>query len=278
MKPLIRLLALDIDGTLLNPTFQISSADLAALRRAHAAGVEIVLGTGRRHHFAFPVAEALGFDVWLISSNGAVTKSSRGELFHRELLPATVARRFVAHMTDFRPNMVLTFDVEGHGALVIESAETLNGSIQRWMEKNSEYIEAVVPIENALVIDPIQVMLCGPVARMQQAEAHLATADFLPEVTMLKTQYDARNLCILDLLTKQCSKGHALKRWAAHRGYRREEVMAIGDNYNDVEMLEFAGIPYIMGNACPELKSNGFRVTLGNDQSGVAAALEEMGI
>jgi Cof subfamily protein (haloacid dehalogenase superfamily) len=278
VKPLIRLLALDIDGTLLNPTFQISAADLAALRRAHASGVEVVLGTGRRHHFAMPVAEALGFDVWLISSNGAVTKSNHGELFHCDLLPASVARRFVSHMTNFRPNMVLTFDVEGHGALVIESPETLNGSIQRWMEKNAAYIQAVVPIENALIIDPIQAMLCGTIARMKEAEARMATSNFLGEITALKTQYDARDLCILDFLTKDCSKGHALKRWATHRGFKREEVMAIGDNYNDLEMLEFAGIPFIMGNASPELKSNSFRVTLGNDQSGVAAALEQVGI
>ena len=278
MKPNIRLLALDIDGTLLNPTFQISADDLAALRRAHASGLEIVLGTGRRHHFALPVAQALGFDVWLISSNGAVTKSTRGELFHCDLLPASVARRFVARMTHFRPNMVLTFDVEGYGALVIESAETLNGSIQRWMEKNDEFIQAVVPIEDSLTTDPIQAMLCGPVARMKEAEAHLATADFVQEITALKTQYDSRDLCIVDVLTKNCSKGHALKRWAAYRGFHREEIMAIGDNYNDLEMLEFAGIPFIMGNASDDIKSNGFRVTLGNDQSGVAAALQEVGI
>ncbi len=278
MKPNIRLLALDIDGTLLNPHFQISAADLAALHRAHNCGVEVVLGTGRRHHFAMPVAQALGFDVWLISSNGAVTKSTHGELFHRDLLPTTVARQFVAHMTRFRPNLVLTFDVEGHGALVIESTETLNGSIQRWMEKNAEFIQTVVPIEDSLQADPIQAMLCGSIARMKEAERHLATADFLSEITALKTQYDARDLCILDFLTKDCSKGHALKRWAAHRGFRREEVMAIGDNYNDLEMLEFAGIPFIMGNASDDIKSNGFRVTLGNDQSGVAAALQEVGI
>jgi Cof subfamily protein (haloacid dehalogenase superfamily) len=278
VKPLIRLLALDIDGTLLNPSFQISAADLAALRRAHAAGVEIVLGTGRRHRFALPVAEALGFDLWLISSNGAVTRSKRGELFHRDLLPISVARRFVAHMTDFRANMVVTFDVEGRGALVIENADTLNGSIQRWMQKNAEFIQAVVPIEEALVIDPVQTMLCGAIPHMQIAERRLGEADFLAEITILKTQYDARNLCILDVLTKDCSKGHALKRWASHRGFRREEVMAIGDNYNDLEMLEFAGIPFIMGNACAELKSNGFRETLGNDQSGVAAALQEVGV
>jgi len=278
VKAPIRLLALDIDGTLLDPQFQISSANLAALRRAHEAGVEIVLGTGRRHAFAMPVAAELGFDVWLITSNGAVTKSSRGELFHRDLLPATVARKLMAHMDAFRPNVVFTFDVEGRGALVIESAETLNGSIQRWMEKNAEYILTVIPIENTLSTDPVQAMFCGQIARMKEAEAHLAIADFSSEFTALKTQYEARNLCILDVLNRECSKGHALRRWAEFRGYGREEVMAIGDNYNDLEMLEYAGIPYIMGNASEDLKSNGFKVTLGNDASGVAAALEDVGI
>lgn len=278
MKPPIRLLAVDIDGTLLDPQFQVSAANLAALRRAHQAGVEIVLGTGRRHAFAMPVAEALGFDVWLISSNGAVTKSSRGELFHRDLLPAPVARKLILYMSGFRPNAVLTFDVEGHGALVVESCDTLNGVIQRWMEKNAQYLQAVVPLENALTVDPIQIMYCGPIARMQEAEAHLAAADFISDITLLKTQYDARNLCILDVLNKDCSKGHALKRWAEHRGLTRDQVMAIGDNYNDLEMLEFAGMPFLMGNASADLKANGFRVTLPNDQSGVAAALQEVGI
>jgi Cof subfamily protein (haloacid dehalogenase superfamily) len=278
VKPPIRLLALDIDGTLLDAQFQVSAANLAALKRAREAGIEIVLGTGRRHAFAMPVAEALGFDVWLISSNGAVTKSSRGELFHRDLLPAAVARRLLRHMAEFRDHAVLTFDAEGHGALAVESCDTLNASIQRWMEKNAQYLRAVVPLEDALTSDPIQVMFCGPIARMQEAEARLATGDFASEITVLKTQYEARDLCIVDVLNQQCSKGHALKRWAEHRGFSREQVMAIGDNYNDIEMLEFAGIPYIMGNASEDLKSNGYRVTLRNDESGVAAAMLEVGI
>ena len=73
---------------------------------------------------------------------------------------------------------------------------------------------------------------------------------------------------MIDVLNAGCSKGHALKRWAAHRGFRREEVMAIGDNHNDVEMLEFAGHPVIMGNACEELRGRGWTVTLGNDECG----------
>jgi Cof subfamily protein (haloacid dehalogenase superfamily) len=275
-KHSIRLLAIDIDGTLLDPNFQISAANLVALRRAHAAGVEIVLGTGRRHAFAMPIAEQLGFDLWLISSNGAVTKSSRGEPFHRDLLPVATARSLVTEMDAFRGNLVITFDKEEKGALVLERMGELTQSIQRWLEKNEQFLEFVVPVERALTADPIQVMFCGTVARMREALEHLADSTIAARVTVLRTQYDHRDLCIVDVLNQGCSKGHALARWATHRGYQRAEVMAIGDNYNDLEMLEFAGLPVLMGNASNELKQNGWRVTLPNDQSGVAAAIEQL--
>ena len=100
-KPSIRLLATDIDGTLLNPQFQISEGDLVALRRAHAAGVEIVLVTGRRHSFAMPIARQLGFDLWLISSNGAVTRSMAGETFHRDMMPAESCRTYPARSSNW---------------------------------------------------------------------------------------------------------------------------------------------------------------------------------
>jgi Cof subfamily protein (haloacid dehalogenase superfamily) len=273
-KPSIRLLATDIDGTLLNPQFQISDGDLMALRRAHAAGIEIVLVTGRRHKFALPIAEQLGFDLWLISSNGAVTRSLAGETFHRDLMPADTCRKLCSAMQQFRGNTVLTFDKETKGAIVLERLDELGPSIRRWLEKNMEYIEFVVPIENALVTDPVQAMFCGTMARMSEALQALNGAGMDGTVTILRTEYPARDLSMIDVLNAGCSKGHALERWATHRGYRREEVMAIGDNHNDVEMLEFAGHPVIMGNACAELRGRGWTVTRGNDACGIAAAVD----
>jgi Cof subfamily protein (haloacid dehalogenase superfamily) len=273
-KPSIRLLATDIDGTLLNPQFQISEGDLAALRRAHASGIEIVLVTGRRHTFALPIAKQLGFDLWLISSNGAVTRSLAGETFHRDMMPAETCRQLCGAMQEFRGNTVLTFDIEKKGALVLERLEEIGASIKRWLEKNMEYIEFVIPIENALVRDPVQAMFCGTMARMSQALKALERAGLDGKVTMLRTEYPERDLSMIDVLNADCSKGHALERWAAHRGYRREQVMAVGDNHNDVEMLEFAGYPVIMGNACEELRARGWAVTRGNGDCGVAAALE----
>ena len=274
VKP--RLLAIDIDGTLLNSSYQLPAPNLRALQQAHEAGVEVVLATGRRHGFALSIARQLGFDLWLISSNGAITRSLSGETFHRGLLPVAAARAVCAHLDGFRDHMVITFDAEIKGALVLERMEVLNGSIRRWLESNLQYINVVRPIEDALTEDPVQAMLCGSIERMQQAEAHLAGSAVLDKTTLLKTEYLARDLCILDLLNKDCSKGHALRRWAEHRGFDASAVVAIGDNHNDQEMLNFAGLPFIMGNACVELKQNGWAVAPSNDECGVAAIVEQV--
>jgi Cof subfamily protein (haloacid dehalogenase superfamily) len=276
VKPPIRLLAVDIDGTLLNPQFQISDADLAALRRAHESGIEVVLVTGRRHTFALPIALLLGFDLWLISSNGAVTRSLKGETFHRDLLPVETCRRLCRTMKEFRGNTVLTFDTESKGAIVLEHMDELTSSIQRWLEKNMDFIEFVIPLEKSLITDPVQAMFCGPIPRMHEALAKLANCGLREEITVLRTEYPVRDLSIIDVLNRGCSKGHALERWATFRGIPREEVMAIGDNYNDIEMLAFAGHPFIMGNASEELRGRGWAVTLPNDQSGISAALRQV--
>src|SRR6266478_2632788 len=185
----IRLLAVDIDGTLLNSQFHISQADMGALRRAHETGVEVLLVTGRRHAFALPIAQQLGFDLWLISSNGAVTRSLSGETFHSDLLPVETCRKLCAAMQDFRGNTVLTFDTEIKGAIVLEHMQELNASIQRWLEKNMQYIDFVIPIEKSLTADPVQAMFCGPIPRMQQALAALGTRGFENDITVLRTEY-----------------------------------------------------------------------------------------
>jgi len=270
----IRLIAIDIDGTLLSTKVQLSEENRSALRRAHEAGIEIVLGTGRRHQHALPIAEKLGFDLCLISSNGAVTRSTQGELFHQDLLPLSTALKLSHLMSQYHEYMVVTFDREGKGAIVCESRERLYGVIQRWMEKNSPYIEYISPIEKALTTDPIQTMFCGPIDLSRVMLQKLESSDFRQAFTLLRTEYDWRNLCIIDLLNAGCSKGHALERWCNHRGIDRSQVMAIGDNYNDVDMLTFAGHPVIMQNASEELKQNGWMITRHCDEHGVAAAIE----
>jgi Cof subfamily protein (haloacid dehalogenase superfamily) len=271
----LRLIAIDIDGTLLDSNYQVSEQTRATLQRAHAMGIEITLATGRRHIFAAPVARALGFEVAMISSNGAITRNSGGEIFHRDPLPQGAVRELVEHMTEFRRNLIITYDSDEPGTLLLETLEELNGSIRRWLEHNVQHLRFVQPIEDGLDGDPIQAMFCGTVERMLEAQRRLGTnTALLGRITALKTQYDERDLCMVDILNKGCSKGAALARWAQSRGYEASEVMAIGDNYNDIEMLEYAGYGVIMGNAPEELRERGWQLTFTNNENGVAAAVE----
>jgi Cof subfamily protein (haloacid dehalogenase superfamily) len=277
-KPSIRLIAVDIDGTLTDPDYKISARNYEALREAHRAGIEIVLATGRRHDYAMPVARELGFPIWLISSNGALVRSSAGETDFTDRLPANSARKLIRHMEEFRGSAVLTFDRPplASDSLVLETADELNQSISRWMDANRPYIKIVSPLEDALIEDPLQAMYCGTVSRMTGAQQRLSEADFFGELTVLRTQYDHRDLSILDVLVNDCSKGHALRRHAEKHAIFAGEIMAIGDNYNDLEMLEYAGVPVVMANADPDLKQRGFHITGSNSESGVALAIERL--
>jgi len=277
----IRLLALDIDGTLTDQNFQVSARNITALRAAHEAGVQVILATGRRHDYAMPIAREIGIPLLLVSSNGALVRSSDGENHYTNRLSCETARQLIGHMDEFRGHAVLTFDrpanVPGNDSLILERADELNKSVSRWLEVNRPYIKFVAPLEDALTgEDPLQAMYCGRVERMEEAQKRLNQAAFRNKMTVLKTQYDYRDLCILDILSSECSKGHALRRWAEQHGIPREQVMAIGDNYNDLEMLEFAGVAVVMGNASEELKQNGWKVTASNAESGVAQAVEEI--
>ena len=113
---------------------------------------------------------------------------------------------------------------------------------------------------------------------MKEAEVALKTSQWCAECECVRTEYPARDLSILDLLPRGVSKGAALERLAARLGVRRAETMAIGDNWNDVDMLEWVGQAVIMGNASRELralaKTSGWKQAPSNDHNGVAVVLE----
>ena len=104
-------------------------------------GIKIILATGRRHDYALPVAQELGVPVWMISSNGALIRSSSGETFFADRLPAITARKLIGYMDEFRGHAVVTFDRPAQGALVLERADELHHSISRWIQHNLAYIQ-----------------------------------------------------------------------------------------------------------------------------------------
>ena len=297
-----RLIAIDMDGTLLGSDGRVSARNLAALRAADAAGVEIVIATGRRHGYAMGVLRELGLrgSSALVSSNGTVVRTIAAELLHRQHMPLDTALWLCRHAAEFRSTLVFTFDTvdeaghESAGALVMESESDLNNRIGRWMDANRPYIRTVGNLEEALenlspAQAPVQAMLCGSVARMRAAEARLLEhPGVVPvgracgpdaELTLHRTEYPERDLSIVDILPAGCSKASAITRLAAAQGIAAAEVMAIGDNWNDLPMLEYAGRPVVMRNAPADFlalaRERGWTVGLSNDEDGVAEAMEQ---
>lgn len=284
MHPPVRLVAIDMDGTLLPTLSQtISSRNASALRAVQDAGITLAIATGRRAAYTVPLLKGLGLraDTPIIASNGAVTSQLSGETLDRSHMPARVARGLCGVLRPFGC-VVFTFDRPGRGELVLEDLEQAHGRIAMWVETNRNAIEVVKPLEQALTDgnDPIQGMAAGTIARMRQAEAALKSSEWTAECGTALTEYPARDLAIFDLLPVGVSKGWALQRLAARLGVDRRETMAIGDNWNDVLMLEWAGQGIVMANAAAELrtlaKTNGWKQTPSNDDDGVAVVLENM--
>jgi Cof subfamily protein (haloacid dehalogenase superfamily) len=286
MHPPVRLVAIDMDGTLL-PTFApaISARTAQALRAAQQAGIIIAIATGRRANYTVPILEGHGLQpsTPLITSNGAVTRTLGGEAIDRCHLPASVARGLCGLLRGFGA-LVFTFDRLGRGELVLEELKQAHGRISLWVEANRNAIEVVKPLEDALPDSPdpsqapIQGMVTGGLHQMKLAEDALKSSPLSELCECVRTEYPARDLSILDLLPRGVSKGWALQRLAARLGIDRKAVMAIGDNWNDVDMLEWAGQGVMMGNAAQELrtmaKMRGWKQAPPNDREGVAVILE----
>jgi hypothetical protein len=277
---MIRLIALDLDGTVLDSDGRIPEANRSAIARAIAGGVEVAIATGRRYDFALPILEALPAPLTLILSNGAIVKSHDGRTLMQRLLPREAARDVLARTRAHRPGAALIFDRPREGQVVFERIDLSNRRNRLFFERNRRFVSEVDPLEAALVDDPVQVMFTGACRAMRTlfdelrgcagAEGLSGAAPF----SVALTEYRHRDFSLVDVVQAGCSKGAALRAWAAGQGLSAAEVMAVGDNLNDVEMLEFAGTPVVMGNAVADLKSRGWAVSASNDEAGVARAIE----
>ncbi len=250
MSPRIRLLAIDIDGTLLDSRWEVSEANRKAIVAASERGVEIVLVTGRRFTFARPIAERLPVPWTLISSGGAVLKTRQGKTLYRKLLPVTVAREVLEAAGPHRRAALLIFDKEEQGQIVTENHNPWHAPVNGYLDRSRKYLLEVPWLEDALdAEDPIQVLFAGPVKLLREIFALLEKAPCRPQVHLARTEYPERDFAMLDVLDAACNKGAVLAAWSSEHGIAAEEVMAIGDNWNDLEMLEFAGLPVLMGNS-----------------------------
>jgi len=270
----IRLIALDIDGTLLDCRSQLPDINRQAVVDAAVRGIEIVLVTGRRYDFAMPIARQIPCPLTMIVNNGAMVKSSDGVTRMVRQLPLNVASRVLEATPQFRDMAAVCFDRPRDNQLIFERIDWDDPLRRGYFKRNKEFIAEVSPILDCLTEDPIQVMFTGSVSRSRDVEAVLLQLHFASEYSLATTLYASRDFGMVDVIPPGCSKGATLAEWVRGRGWSRQDVMAIGDNLNDREMLEYAGLPIVMGNSVPELKSLGWRETLTNDDGGVAAAIE----
>ena len=271
----IKLIALDIDGTLLTYRSELTPRTRAAIEAAQAQGVKVVLVTGRRFGSAHQLIQELQLDVMLISHNGALTKDVVTlDTLGYHPLNVDLAQQVVHAGRDFGADVICCDDPHGHGVMVLEGISEQNRALHKYLEK---YWHAVREVEDLLAYldhDPIQMMFSGCCDPMDEFAEQLQTA-LGNQIQLFKTRYRSIDLTILDALSTTASKGSSLAEIAAQHGIAAAEVMAIGDNFNDLTMLRYAGLGLVMGNAEEELKQMGFGLTASNAEDGVAQAIEK---
>ncbi|MGE0039621.1 MAG: HAD hydrolase family protein [Vicinamibacterales bacterium] len=271
---MIKLLAIDIDGTLLDSEGRVPAANVAALRRVAAAGVRLAVATGRSFPFAQAPAADLPDPLAFIVHNGAIARMRAGDTIARRLLSRALAHEVLAATRPWRPSTVLLFDRPAAGQLVYDQMDWSHPNRSRFRDRNRDLITGVAALEDALDEDPIQVAFNGEVGPMRELLAYLLALPGAGGLSISVTEYPRRDFSLVDVCAAGTTKGTALAHLAATLGIAREEVMAVGDNHNDRDMLAWAGTGVVMGNAEPELLDAGFHQTLTNDEAGLARAID----
>jgi Cof subfamily protein (haloacid dehalogenase superfamily) len=273
----IRLIGIDVDGTLLDSQGRMPPANRDAIHEAVAAGIHVSLVTGRSYPFARPVAEPLPAEVTLIVSNGAVERAMDGSTYARRLLNRDVARTVLDATRPHRHAAALIFDRDADRQVLYESMDWEHPGRRNYWSRNQSLIAQISPLEDALVEDPIQVMFNGGVEAMRDLSRTLQrhAADTF---AVSLTEYIYRDFSLIDVTAPTATKGRALTWRAQQLGLTRDEVMAIGDNFNDLEMLESAGLPIVMANAVDGLKDRGWHMTGHQDEAGLAQAIRRFAL
>ena len=281
---MIKLLALDLDGTLLDSRGRISEANKIAIRQAEERGVLVTIATGRRFRDARPVALEAEFNAPIITHNGALLKFAQTlETVAYSLIETETVREILRVGREFGGDALLSSDPHGKGTLLYETVSEDNIPLQKYIawskrlhgDEAEEAVHHVPSLEDVLPeTETVHVSFSGNCAPMAEMETVLKN-ELHSTANVLTTVYPQLDFTLIDILPPDASKGIGLEKLAVIENCTAENVMVIGDNFNDLQMLEFAGTPVVMGNANPDLlERDEFFTTLSNDESGVAAAIE----
>ena len=272
----IKLVALDIDGTLLDSQGELPVENASAIDEVLRRGVKVILVTGRRSGTALKISSSLNLTFPLIVHNGALIRAPHNS--HRiraQFIQPEIAFEILSGTEQYRDYVVLHRDKNENGQQVVHPSCRHNALMQKYLAHFPDGVLELQCLTDVLDEDLIQVMFGGHLPVVQEIEQYLMLSGLISRINMTKTYYPERELGIIDLLDKGCSKGAALKYLANYYGLIPGEIMAIGDNHNDLEMLEFSGLGVIMGNCVKDLKNKGFYETASNNENGVALALRQ---
>lgn len=272
MSPRIGLIALDIDGTLLDGRGRVPPANTDAVREAAARGVHVAIITGRSYPFALPVLETLPDPLVLVVHNGAVSRQRGGATIERRVLPQAHARDLLVATRAWRAHATAILDRDD-GQTLYDRMSWDHPQRRGYLAANRDWIRAVPDLEHHIDDTVIQVAFNGGVHEMRAMAAEVRALPFAGTLAVSVTEYEDRDFSLVDVNAAETTKGTALARLAAHLGVPRSQVLAVGDNHNDLDMLQWAGVGVVMGNAPPALKATGLPVTGTNDEAGVAQVI-----
>src|SRR6516165_4183727 len=196
----VKLIALDIDGTLLDSRWKLPDANRKAIQEAARRGIEVALVTGRRYDFALPVAWDVGCPVTMIVNNGGLVRSSDGQTRLRHLLPVDAARSVLEIGSPWRGGAAVIFDRPRENQLILERLDRDDSIRYAYYSRNLDFIGMVSPIESCLTEEPLQVMFSGTVAEMDQIEQLLLACPLAARLKLASTKYASKDFAMLDVL------------------------------------------------------------------------------
>ncbi len=274
--PRFRLLAVDIDGTLVNSSDQLSPATREALLAAQRAGIRVVLATGRRYSRALPFAEPLEITAPLVTASGALIKEPLG---HRTLFQATFAGPLLRDVVSLVHE--LGFDPVLYGDTFADSFDFYCAQLEVRQPELAEYLARNPGCHRlwpSLVRDPPEGVFAGFVmgARDEmtalRAELLRRFPDALELHVLRSPRYHQGHMC--EILPAGVSKWSGIRRLTRMWDIADHEVCAVGDDVSDVPMIEAAGLGVAMGNALDEVKSAADRIAPTHDEDGLREVVD----
>lgn len=258
-----KLIAIDMDGTLLNSNLEISPRTAQAIRRVRERGVHVTFCTGRMYASALPYAQAMELEIPLVTHDGAYVKHlGTGEILYHKPLPAPYAK----HIFLKAKEKGIHVNVVTEELLCMEQITAIG---KRYAEIEGVPINVVEDMLGFLEQDPVNMTLVA------EPQVLVEVARELEEELGDKIYMTKSAPYYLELMHPEATKGRGLQAVAEYLGIPRKQVMGIGDNYNDLEMFKYSGFAVAMGNAEEEVKRHADYVTGSNDEDGVAEVLEK---